>query len=201
MRCPDQPQGHFLLLQRPLLSRRCHGSPASLSQQAWGQRRLFLASWGPYHGLAIPLPSLSVQRPLWIMSSVPKPSTMCPISGDIISLFIPTHGQRWGSGVPFASVLPPTRTYSWQLRKKCWHSSYSDQQMLLAKRVLTSTLLTANNHTSLQLFPDTHRESGVSLTPGSIPLCASEIPRGSAIPSIYHQVCELMQSPGLHSVS
>lgn len=124
-----------------------------------------------------------------------------PISAGIISLFIPTHGQRWGSGVPFASVLPPTRTYSWQLRKKCWHSSYSDQQMLLAKRVLTSTLLTANNHTSLQLFPDTHRESGVSLTPGSIPLCASEIPRGSAIPSIYHQVCELMQSPGLHSVS
>lgn len=36
-------------------------------------------------------------------------------------------------------------------------------QMFLAKRDLTSSLLPANGPNSLQLFPDTHRESGGEL--------------------------------------
>lgn len=87
---------------------------------------------------------------------------------------------------------PPTLVLSWQLRKS-WHSSCSYRQMLLAKRVLTPALLpTALTLCSCFLFRseqcDTHRENGVSLAPGIIPLCASELSGGSLIASVYHQV-------------
>lgn len=158
-----------------LLSRQCGGSPASLSQLAESEEALgFLGTLSlSIYGLAILLPSPSEAHPLWVMSSIPKPSMIVShLWGH--PFFVYSHS--WSKMELWCSfcLCSPTHPHLFlAAQKKSWHSPYRDQQMLLAKRVLTSSLLPANGPNSLQLFPNTHRESGMSLTPGSIPLCAS----------------------------
>lgn len=116
-----------------------------------------LVEWGWVHSICRSLTEDCVlhPKPSVIVSHLWRHSPLC---------LFPTRVQRWTSGVLFASVLPPTFVLSWQLRKS-WHSSYSHQQMLLAKRVLTPALLPmVLTLCSCFLFLpeqcDTHREWG-----------------------------------------
>jgi hypothetical protein len=88
---------------------------------SWLSQRRLLASWGLYHWASMVWPFFCLPhlKHTHCGSCLPSQSHqwLCPISGGILSLFIPTHGQRWSCGVLFASVLPPTHTCSWQLRK------------------------------------------------------------------------------------
>lgn len=199
---------HSPLLQRSLVYRQhCAATeaptalPASLTLLVWSHRKPILASWRLYHWVSVWSRFRRHSSASPVCSSLaagcvlhPKPSMIVShLWRDHLFTCFPLMFQE--GLVVFSLPLlshPPTLVLSWQLRK-AWHSSYSYQLMLLAKRVLTPALLPmALTLCSCFLFPsercDTHRENGVSLAPGIIPLCASELSGGSWIASVYRQV-------------